>query len=284
MSTIFDALKKAGQEKKHDATKPVARELEDRLYRVAGETHGNASAPAASRAFFLVGGTVVVLAAAVLLFALVAKRVQGPGQSRQAVVLQEDVQPRARPTASEPAEAEGPGQHIVEHKASEPKMPAAADLTAKPALQVTPAPTQSAQAPTIIKINLQPATPAAVPPAQESASAVAAPAKVPSLPGEQAPARQVVLNVSPQPVSPSASEPAMESESPAEVSSEPIREEGKTFGLRLEGIVWDETQPMAMINGRIVEEGDKIEGVRVVKILKTAVEIEKDGQHYSIKY
>ena len=74
------------------------------------------------------------------------------------------------------------------------------------------------------------------------------------------------------------------SAAPAEVSSTPIREEGKTFGLLLEGIVWDKTQPMAMINGKIVEPGDKIEGVRIVKIHKTSVEIEKEGKHYSIKY
>jgi hypothetical protein len=68
------------------------------------------------------------------------------------------------------------------------------------------------------------------------------------------------------------------------VSAAPVREEGKTFGLALEGIVWDQDMPMAMINGRIVEEGDKIEGVRILKIHKISVEIEKDGKSYSIKY
>ena len=48
--------------------------------------------------------------------------------------------------------------------------------------------------------------------------------------------------------------------------------------------MWDKSQPMAMINGKIVEPGDKIEGVRIVKIHKTSVEFEKEGKYYSIKY
>lgn len=274
MSTIFDALKKASQERKLHVTKPVTRGLEDRLYQIAGEAHGDASSSPARRPLLLIGGIVLVLAAIVFMLSLVVTLFQRPEHSRTSVVLSDDVQPPAPPAVVKPVEPQPPGQPATEDKRPEPRMLTVADLAAKSAKQAVPVPQQSGQPPTIIKINLQPVTPAAPTAVQESALTVPA-ASTPSLTAEPAPA---------QPAFPSPDEPVKVSAAPAEVSSTPIREEGKTFGLLLEGIVWDKTQPMAMINGKIVEPGDKIEGVRIVKIHKTSVEIEKEGKQYSIKY
>ncbi len=283
MSTIFDALKKASKERKLHVTKSVTRGLEDRLYQIAGEAHGDAPSSPARHPLLLIGGIVVVLAAIVLVLSLVVTLFQRPEHSRTSVALSDDVQPPARPAVVKPVEPQPPSRPTTEDRQPEPGMLAVADLTAKPATRATPVPQQSVQPPTIIKINLQPAAPAASTSVQAPALSVPA-ASTPSLPAEPAPAQQVAPHFSPQPASPLPDEPAKESVAPAEVSSAPIREEGKTFGLALEGIVWDKTEPMAMINGKIVEEGDKIEGVRIVKILKTTVEIEKEGKHYSIKY
>ncbi len=283
MSTIFDALKKSSKERKHHVTKSVTHGLEDRLCQIAGEAHGDAPRPPARRPLLLIGGIVVVLAAVVLVLSLVVTLFQRPEHSRTSVVLSDDVQPSAPPAVVMPVEPQPPSRPTTEDKRPEPRMLAVADLAAKPAARAAPVLQQSVQPPTIIKINLQPVTPAAPTVVQGPALTVPA-ASTPSSPAKSAPAQQVAPHFSPQPVFPSPDELAKESAASAEVSSAPIREEGKTFGLQLEGIVWDKTEPMAMINGKIVEEGDKIEGVRIVKILKTTVEIEKEGKHYSIKY
>jgi len=283
MSTIFDALKKASQERKLQVTKPVTRGLEDRLYQIAGEAHGDASSSPARRPLLLIGGIVLVLAAIVFMLPLVVTLFQRPEHSRPAVALQDDTQSLARRTVVKPVEPQPPDQPATEDKRPELRMLTVADLAAKSAKQAASVPQQSAQPPTIIKINLQPVTPAAPTAVHGSVLTVPA-ASTPSLTAEPAPAQQVAPHFSPQPAFPSPDELVKVSAAPAEVSSTPIREEGKTFGLLLEGIVWDKTQPMAMINGKIVEPGDKIEGVRIVKIHKTSVEIEKEGKQYSIKY
>lgn len=47
--------------------------------------------------------------------------------------------------------------------------------------------------------------------------------------------------------------------------------------LSLTAILYSEDKPLAMIDGKIAKEGDIIEGVKVVKINKNDVELEKDG-------
>lgn len=54
-------------------------------------------------------------------------------------------------------------------------------------------------------------------------------------------------------------------------------------GIRLEGIVWDSKNPMAMVNDSIVAIGDEIAGAKVVDITKNEVIIEIDGQRVSLK-
>jgi hypothetical protein len=47
--------------------------------------------------------------------------------------------------------------------------------------------------------------------------------------------------------------------------------------VSLTGIIYSEDNPSAMIDGKIVKEGDIIDGIKVVKINKNDVELEKDG-------
>ena len=202
MSTIFDALKKASQERKLHVTKPVTRGLEDRLYQIAGEAHGDASSSPARRPLLLIGGIVVILAAIVLVLSLVVTLFQRPEHSRTSVVLSDDVQPPAPPAIVKPVEPQPPSQPATEDKRPEPRMLTVADLAAKPAKQAAPVPQQSGQPPTIIKINLQPVTPAAPTAVQGSALTVPA-ASTPSLTAEPAPAQQVAPHFSPQPAVPS---------------------------------------------------------------------------------
>jgi hypothetical protein len=284
MSTIFDALKKASQERKLHVTKPLTQGLEERLYRPGEEPHASAPTGHTGRPIVLISGIVTVLAVVTLAVVLVVMLSQRPDRSRVAVAVHDDVQPVASPTAIVSAESRQPRALSPQERPPAPRMLTVVDLTAQLAPQPTPLPEQTVQPPTIIKINLQPAAPAV--PAAASGSALPVPATIASpLSGEQVPDQQIISQPSSQPISPSSSEPGTQP-APAVVddSATPVREEGKTFGLILEGIVWDKTRPLAMINGRIIEEGDKIEGVRVVKIEKTAVEIEKDGTRYSIKY
>jgi type II secretory pathway component PulC len=50
----------------------------------------------------------------------------------------------------------------------------------------------------------------------------------------------------------------------------------------LGGILYDDTNPAAIINSRIVRVGQSIEGARVLRINKKMVTLEKDGREFSI--
>jgi len=55
------------------------------------------------------------------------------------------------------------------------------------------------------------------------------------------------------------------------LSVEKKEEEEKSLPIQppnlvLKGIAWDEIEPLALINGLVVKEGDTIEGVRIVRI------------------
>lgn len=51
--------------------------------------------------------------------------------------------------------------------------------------------------------------------------------------------------------------------------------------LNLRGILYSERKPSAIIDSRIVHEGDMVQGVRVVKINKRSVEFEAAGRSWS---
>jgi hypothetical protein len=54
-----------------------------------------------------------------------------------------------------------------------------------------------------------------------------------------------------------------------------------TPDLEIDGIIYDERNPLAMINGDIFAIGAEVEGVRIVNIYETSVEFEYNGQTFS---
>jgi len=53
--------------------------------------------------------------------------------------------------------------------------------------------------------------------------------------------------------------------------------------LVLKGIAWDKTEPLALINDRVVKEGDTIEGARIVKIDFDGVAVRYRGKKFTFK-
>ena len=54
-------------------------------------------------------------------------------------------------------------------------------------------------------------------------------------------------------------------------------------GLMLDGIVWDDEKPYAIINNRVLGIGDAIGKSRITAITETAVTLEEDGNAFSIQ-
>lgn len=54
--------------------------------------------------------------------------------------------------------------------------------------------------------------------------------------------------------------------------------------LQLTGIIWDETEPMAIIDDTLVREGEWVNGVRVRTIFRNEVLLEQNSQHHFIKF
>ena len=78
------------------------------------------------------------------------------------------------------------------------------------------------------------------------------------------------------------SSPASTQAQPSSFSITDIRAE--KLGLKVDGIFWDETKPMGIINGKIVGEGDSVEGLRIIKIQKKSLQVQKGAQHYNVLF
>ena len=57
----------------------------------------------------------------------------------------------------------------------------------------------------------------------------------------------------------------------------------KISGIFLTGIAWDAKKPQAVVNGRIVEAGDKLAGYRVVAIKQTSIILDDGSENIEIK-
>ena len=51
-------------------------------------------------------------------------------------------------------------------------------------------------------------------------------------------------------------------------------------GLALNGIVWDENFPLAMINDQVLGVGEKIDNRQIKKITRTEVTLEEQGREF----
>lgn len=57
-----------------------------------------------------------------------------------------------------------------------------------------------------------------------------------------------------------------------------------TKALKLQLIVWDEENPSAVINGRIVHQGDDVDGARVTEISRSHVILDVNGQSVTLRF
>lgn len=53
--------------------------------------------------------------------------------------------------------------------------------------------------------------------------------------------------------------------------------------LELEGIIWDKSQPLAIINDIIVGDGGMIDGKKVLRIEKDRVFLEENGKQFELR-
>ncbi len=79
--------------------------------------------------------------------------------------------------------------------------------------------------------------------------------------------------------SPSPSPSPAEEKALAEVYTPPDK-----LGLQIDGIFWDEIKPMAIINGKIVSKGDKIEGMEILEIKKNSLRLKKGNTVYNVLF
>jgi hypothetical protein len=57
----------------------------------------------------------------------------------------------------------------------------------------------------------------------------------------------------------------------------------ETSRVKVTGIMYYDENPAALVSGRVVYEGDVVEGCKVVKIYEDKVEFEKGGSHFTEK-
>ena len=84
--------------------------------------------------------------------------------------------------------------------------------------------------------------------------------------------------------SPSTPTPAV---SPKATTPAPPRSEfqkPEDYGLKFDGVMWDDKNPAALINSQIVGVGQTIDEWIVRKITKEYIEIEKESVKYKFKY
>ena len=54
-------------------------------------------------------------------------------------------------------------------------------------------------------------------------------------------------------------------------------------GIELEGIMWDASQPLAVINGVILHEGETIRGKKILRIERDRVILGEDGDQFILR-
>jgi hypothetical protein len=55
------------------------------------------------------------------------------------------------------------------------------------------------------------------------------------------------------------------------------------YDIRLEGIMWDEAKPTAVINGGIYETGDEVRNMEILEIRKDSILLGDGSKEYNIK-
>jgi hypothetical protein len=116
--------------------------------------------------------------------------------------------------------------------------------------------------------------PAAPPPPPASAALTIRPATTPT-PVPPEPSPRLVAAAPPTERPPAAPAPAAASPSPSAAASQPFT---------LQAVSERDGRPVAIINDRLLREGDSIDGARIVKIAADQVELEIDGRRVVLRF
>lgn len=54
--------------------------------------------------------------------------------------------------------------------------------------------------------------------------------------------------------------------------------------IRLEGIIWDKEKPLALIDAQVLSVNESVRGFKITKIMKTRVELKKEGRVFTLSY
>lgn len=78
---------------------------------------------------------------------------------------------------------------------------------------------------------------------------------------------------------------------PARAPTEPVERQDTTAvrvlttggaTLKLEGIVWSETRPLAVLNGRIAGAGEVVDGFTILSVQQESIEVRYQGETFEI--
>jgi hypothetical protein len=72
-------------------------------------------------------------------------------------------------------------------------------------------------------------------------------------------------------------EPKRAAKTSATPSARTAKPRADSSGYVLHGIIWDDSQPMAMVNHKAVKRGDRVDGAEVVEVRRSMVILEVDG-------
>ena len=258
MSLIDEALKRARQ----DAALQDASRRDDR--RVVPTPWLPAHLPRRGRS----RGSLAVLAVAVCLVAAGAAATavwwsgrKGPAPAAMASLADHaSALPQSAPPSSAPAAAPVPVIEETATAAPTALAPAAPEAGLRPPQRQSPAPGTTRE-------GVEPP-----PPGPSPAETPRLPSPVPAAPATSA----IAPPPTPAPVAP-----------PAPASAPPALVDGKTYvrevalpggaKIELRGLAYSETQPVALINGKVVGPGDVVEGFTVVQIQPKRVELAANG-------
>ena len=109
-------------------------------------------------------------------------------------------------------------------------------------------------------------------------------ATVPEAPAPSAPALEAVPT--PPPVAPRASAPVVPAgRLPApSLSPSPSPSPASEIELRLNAITQQDGRPVAVLNDRLVREGDAFDGIQVIRIGEAEVEVEVNGKRRIVRF
>lgn len=253
MSTILNALNKTREERekakqleaamREGAQADAAQRLRREAEHAARTQQLAQAQQARSRTILFVVAGIVVIALAAGGGALLALHMAKPDSTTPPAKHNSAAASTGLPPAGDSGPALAPAGPTPPTASASPAAPAAAQATA----------TTAAAAPTVSPDATQPLT---------ASAAIATPAAEPPTPTRRPPKLAV---------------PEL-ADLPAGSVVDPAK-----LGWKLEGILADPTSPGAIINGRVIAQGDYVGAVKILSIKNNELEIEANSQRYRVR-